>query len=248
MNWNPVLFTPGISTAKKISMIGKKSAEKSVTEVRLVEAAAQLFARHGFKATTTREIALLADFNEATLFRYFPRKPDLFLAALEFHLSRIKLSRELYLSLASDNAPNIVLPQVVTFFLNVLASQPELQHLLHVASYEFPEAENMIREHLGPIFDVLCAYFKRGAENGTIRDCEPSLAALGSLGAVAAHEAFRELFIGRRSSYSDNKHAIAAYASLCLHGLMPVTPSPAESSTRPDSCVSPIADPASRGN
>lgn len=46
-------------------MLGKKSPEKSLTEALLVEAAAQLFARHGFKATTTREIAQLADLNEA---------------------------------------------------------------------------------------------------------------------------------------------------------------------------------------
>jgi AcrR family transcriptional regulator len=52
-------------------MLGRKSPEKSVTEVVLVEAAAQLFARHGFKATTSREIAQLAALNEATLFRIF---------------------------------------------------------------------------------------------------------------------------------------------------------------------------------
>ena len=54
-------------------MFGKKSAEKRVTEVRLVEAAAQLFAGHGFKATSTREIAQLANLHQVTLFRYFPQ-------------------------------------------------------------------------------------------------------------------------------------------------------------------------------
>jgi AcrR family transcriptional regulator len=38
-------------------MFGNESAEKSVTEVRMLEAAARLFARHGFKATAPREIA-----------------------------------------------------------------------------------------------------------------------------------------------------------------------------------------------
>jgi len=75
-------------------MDGNKSPKASVTEVRLVEAAAQCFARSGFKATKTLEIAILADLNEATLFRYFPRKIDMFFAALDSHLSRIKLSRD----------------------------------------------------------------------------------------------------------------------------------------------------------
>ena len=55
----------------------KKTAERSVTEVRLVEAAVQLFSRQGFKGTSTRDIAQLAGVNEATLFRYFARKTDL---------------------------------------------------------------------------------------------------------------------------------------------------------------------------
>lgn len=202
-------------------MIGRKSAEKSVTEVRLVEAAAQLFARQGFKATTTREIAQLADLNEVTLFRYFSRKPDLFLAALESHLSRVKLSHDLQKSLAADDAPDVVLPKVVTFVVNALTKQPELQHLLHVAGFELPEADGMIRDHLGPIFDVLCAYFKRSADKGAVRPVDPALAVLSLLGTVVANQGIRERYTKQRSSQSDNDQAIAEYVSICLQGLRP---------------------------
>jgi len=156
-------------------MIGKKSPERSLTEVRLVEAAAQLFARNGFKATTTREIAQLADLNEVTLFRYFPHKPDLFLAALESHLSRIKFSRDLQISLSEGQDPEVVVPKVVMFILNALITQPDLQHLLHVAGFELRESEAIVRDSLGPIFDALCAYFKKIADKGRIRHIEPDL-------------------------------------------------------------------------
>src|ERR1700758_370836 len=136
------------------SRVGHKSAGTSVTEVRIVEAAAQLFAHNGFKATTTKDIAQLADLNEATLFRYFPRKPDLFLAALESHLNRVKFSHDLQTSLVNDDDPEVVLPKVVAFFLNILNTQPELRSLLHVAGFELPEAQKMIREHFWPIFDA----------------------------------------------------------------------------------------------
>jgi hypothetical protein len=39
--------------------MGHKCPGTSVTEVRIVEAAAQLFAHNGFKGTTTRDIAQL---------------------------------------------------------------------------------------------------------------------------------------------------------------------------------------------
>jgi AcrR family transcriptional regulator len=200
-------------------MFGKKSAEKSVTEVRLVEAAAQLFSRHGFKATTTREIAQLADLNEVTLFRNFPRKLDLFLAALESQLSRFNLGRELQASLSEGDDPEVVLPQVVTFVLNVLVMQPELQHLLYVAGFEVPESDKMIREHLGAVFDLLCVYFKKSVEKQTIRDVDPVLATLGLLGIVAAHQSLRERFIHERPAQSEPEQAIAAYVGMYLHGL-----------------------------
>jgi AcrR family transcriptional regulator len=202
-------------------MRGNKSPERSVTEVRLVEAAVQLFARHGFKATTTREIAQLADLNEATLFRYFPRKPDLFLAALESDLSRIKLSRDLEMSVAGDEDPATVLPKIVTFVLHVLVAQPELQHLLHVAAFELPGSSTVISDYLGPIFDRLCAYFKRGAEKHTMRNVDPTLATLGLVGIVAAHQSLRDLFTRERLTHPELEPAIAAYVNLYLHGLQP---------------------------
>src|ERR1035437_4625537 len=214
------------------TMIGKKSAEKSVTEVRLVEAAAQLFARQGFKATTTREIAQLADLNEVTLFRYFSRKPDLFLAALESHLSRIKLSHDLQRSLAADDAPDVVLPKVVTFVVDALTKRPELQHLLHVAGFELPEADEMIWDHLGPIFDLLCAYFKRCADKGTVRPVEPALAVMSLLGTVVANHGLCERYTRVHSPQSDpdDGRAIAEYASMCLLGLRPSAKSNVDSS------------------
>ncbi|HZL66736.1 MAG TPA: helix-turn-helix domain-containing protein, partial [Candidatus Limnocylindrales bacterium] len=93
----------------------KKTAGRSVTEVRIVEAAVQLFSRRGYKGTSTREIAHLAEVNEATLFRCFVRKADLFWAAAESRLNRLKLGRELQHGLATDLDPAIVVPMLATF-------------------------------------------------------------------------------------------------------------------------------------
>jgi AcrR family transcriptional regulator len=200
-----------------------KTAGTSVTEVRIVEAAAQLFAHNGFKGTTTRDIAQLANLNEATLFRYFPRKPELFWAAVESHVARVRLARETQTSLASDDAPAIVVPRLVSFLLDNLNHQPQLRRLLHVAAFELPESDKMIREHLGPIFDMVCAYFKRCAEKGTVRNVEPSLATLGLMGAITAHQGWSKLFTGREAPYADDQQALSAYAVLWLSGLLPGT-------------------------
>jgi len=147
-------------------MLVKKAAERSVTEVRIVEAAAQLFARHGYKGTTTRQIAQLARVNEATVFRCFERKAELFWAAAESRLTRLKLNRELQTGMAMDLDPEIVLPMLVEFLMENISEDFEMMRLLYVAGFELPGADRMFREHLGPIFDAVSAYFGRCAARG----------------------------------------------------------------------------------
>ncbi len=196
----------------------KKAAGRSVTEARIVEAAVQLFSRKGYKGTSTREIAHLAGLNEATLFRYFSRKADLFRAAAESRLNRLKLGRELQEGLATDVGPEIVVPMLVDFVVENMLQRPELVRLLYVAGFELPGAERIFREHLGPIFDCVNAYFGRCAARGAICDLEPTLATLGLAGVVSAHGNLHHLFTGRDLPW-DRQAAAPAYAQLWLNAL-----------------------------
>ena len=205
----------------------QRALEKSVTEVRIVEAAVQLFARQGFKAATTKDIAQLAGVNEATLFRYFRRKSDLFWAAVESRLGRVKLGRELQMSMAADEDPATVVPGIVAFLLNSLAQQPELHRLLHVAAFELPAAEGVIREHLGPIFDVISAYFQRRVGQGVAEKSAGALAALGILGTVIAHQVLSPMLAGSALSFMNTEEAARSYSQLWLRALRPEHPLPA---------------------
>jgi AcrR family transcriptional regulator len=196
----------------------KNAAEKNVTEVRIVEAAVQLFSRQGYKGTSTREIAHLAGLNEATLFRYFARKADLFWAAAESRLNRLKLGRELQNGLATDMDPEIVLPMLVDFLVKEISEDSELMRLLYVAGFEFPGSEQMVRDHLGPIFDSVNAYFSRCAARGVIRDLEPTFTTLGLAGAVSAHQNLHQLFTGR-DLLPDPQTFAPAYAQFWLNAL-----------------------------
>jgi AcrR family transcriptional regulator len=204
----------------------KKTAGRTVTSVRIVEAAVQLFSRKGYKGTSTREIAQLAGVNEATLFRYFSRKADLFWTATESRLNRLKLGRELQNGLAADVDPEIIVPMLVEFVVQNMAQSPELMRLLYVAGFELPGADRMFREHLGPIFDSVNAYFGRCAARGAIGDLEPTFATLGLAGAVSAHCNLHQLFTGRDLP-SDGQSVAPAYAQFWLNALrqqVPVSP------------------------
>ena len=196
----------------------KRSAERSVTEVRLVEAAVQLFSRQGFKGTSTRDIAHLAGVNEATLFRYFGKKTDLFWAAAESRLNRLKFGRELQKGLASDLGPDVIVPMLAAFVVDNMSEHPELMRLLYVARFELPGADRIFRDHLGPIFDAVHAYFSRCSAKGLIGDLDPTIATLGLAGAVGAHLNLHQLFTGRDVPW-DAQNAAPIYAQLWLNAL-----------------------------
>lgn len=201
----------------------KKAAGNSVTAVRIVEAAVQLFSRQGYKGTSTREIAHLAGVNEATVFRYFSRKADLFWAAAESRLTRLKLGRELQNGLATDGAPEIVVPMLVEFVVNVVAQYPELMRLVYVAGFELPDFDRMLREYLGPIFDAVNAYFGRCAARGAIRDLEPTFATLGLAAAVGAHRNLHRFLTGRDLP-GDARTMAPSYAQFWLDALRQPSP------------------------
>jgi AcrR family transcriptional regulator len=196
----------------------KKKASSTLTEVRIVEAAMQLFARQGYKGTSTRDIARVAKVNEVTLFRYFPRKSDLFSAAAESRLGRIRMGRELQSQLAKDAEVQVVVPMLTEFLLANFFEGPDVVRLLYVAGFEVPGADRYVREYLGPFFDAIQGYFERCAAKGTIGDIEPSIATLSLAGIVSAHQNLYHLFTGKNLEWNAEKTA-PIYTNFLLNAL-----------------------------
>ena len=184
-----------------------KTAARSVVEVRIIEASVQLFAQRGFKGTSTRQIAHLADVSEATLFRHFPRKTRLFWEAAESTLRRVKLGRALQMSLANDVEPAQVIPLIVRFLVQTIAQEPQLLRLLWVAANELRGSDRMLREHLGPIFDSVNAYFSRCAARGVVCNLDPSMVTLSMAAAIGTHRSLHQFFADKTSPWKAKEMA-----------------------------------------
>lgn len=195
---------------------------KGGTEERILEAAVQLFSRQGFSRTSTRELARLADVNEASIFRYFPRKQDLFFAALQSRLERIRLRKELQQGLSQAGRPELVVPLIVELLVHTAVYQPELIQLFHVGLLELPSGtERLYRQHVLPIFRAIQDYFQAGIASGSLRDLDSSMITVAFAATVLGHRVLYPLFAEAENPHANADEAISALTRFWLDALMP---------------------------
>jgi AcrR family transcriptional regulator len=194
---------------------------KQVTEARIIDAAAQSFSRQGFHGTSTREIARLADVNEATLFRYFETKEKLFWSALEARLTSVRLRRELKTALQSDREPEVVVPMIVEFLVHTSLYKPEIMRLLYFSILELEAgAELVYRSKLGPTFELLRAYVLRCVERTSIKTVDPAIACIGLVTSVLAHQGLYRMLTGNALPFRNADETILAYSKFWLSTLV----------------------------
>ena len=194
---------------------------KSGIEQRIIEAAAHLFSRQGFSGTSTREIARLADVNETSLFRYFPTKQDIFWAALQSRLERLRIRKELQSALANRGRPEVVVPLIAELLVHISTFHMELIWLLYVGFLELGPGT-------GRLSRASCAGYpghqrvsRPSVKSGTLRDVDPSLATVAFAATVLAHQGLYPLLESTGSPFANTDEAVLAYSRFWLNALMP---------------------------
>lgn len=189
---------------------------------KIIQAAAQLFARQGYHGTSTREIARLADISENTLFRHFEHKEDIFWSALQSNLSGLRLRKELVEGIQSGDAPEVVLPQIFSLLVETVTFRPQLLCLLAVALIELRwKAEAICHEHLSPIFAAFHQYLVRNIEAGRIRNLDPRMVTSALAMTAMVHPELSRLLTGAPPPHSDSREAVRAYTKFWLEVLSP---------------------------
>jgi AcrR family transcriptional regulator len=199
-----------------------KDRTNNPTQDRILEAAVQLFSRQGYSGSSTHEIARLAGVSEVTVFRHFPRKRDLFWAAAESRLRRIRMSRELRSRLEGDEHPRTALPGIIELLVEIVYQHPETVRLLYLSLFELEHgAERILRKHLVPLFQPLREYLCRCAAKGLIRELDPGITALGFAALVATHQGLQFVLTGDEARTTNVDEAIATYTSFWMTAMLP---------------------------
>ena len=187
---------------------------------RIVEAAVHLFAHRGFSGTSTREIARLADVNEASLFRHFASKQELFWAALQSQLRHLRIRKELQDGLSNQADLELVFPLIIEQVLEISTYQSELIRLLDIGLLELrPGAERIYREQVAPIFQAISDYLDKSIKRGLLRGLDPAITTVALTTTVLAHQGLYQLFTGSGVPYANSGEAVRAYSKFWLNAL-----------------------------
>jgi AcrR family transcriptional regulator len=161
----------------------KNNSRDPDTRSRLLQAAGEIFARHGFRKATIRMIVARAHANIAAVRYYFGGKEGLYTAVLQhtFMTANQKYPPNRNLP---ENAPPLLQLQtfIHTFLLRILDDSRPAWHgklMIREIADPTPVFDQVIDEMLQPLYTRLLAiignFFEEGADEEVIRLCAMSI-------------------------------------------------------------------------
>ncbi|MGG4397593.1 TetR/AcrR family transcriptional regulator [Paenibacillus thiaminolyticus] len=114
---------------------------KQTVREKMLSAALENMAVHGFKGTTTKCIARQADINEATIFKHFKGKDDLIHESLAQQMTMIKTKIDTFFHTDHENIRELLLAKIE--FINEIYEQHKAFFLVTIREMGSKELEFM---------------------------------------------------------------------------------------------------------
>jgi AcrR family transcriptional regulator len=203
-----------VRNKQEAQKMGTSVSRRAVKEERILTTAAKLFAQFGYNGVSTREIAASAEVNEVTLYRHYPRKRDLYLAALSAELNRVQLRGELLTRLAAAQTGRTALVCTFELISTTLLQQPQLVRLLGFSALELSEDINpLLRRHLGELIEIVARYLDPWIARGEIRCTSAKTLVLTLIAIVFSRGPLDRVFLGDAASLDT---LFETYSEFCL--------------------------------
>ncbi len=185
--------------------------------------AMRLFSQHGFRGTTTKEIAQAAGVSEAMVFRHFATKQELYSAILDFKACSGSLGdpREFLAEALRRKDDRAVFTELARALMRHHESDPEFLRLLTHAALEEHELAAMFWERtIRQMYEFLGGYVRERQRDGAFRQIEPHVVVRAFLGTVIHHSLNNTLWDKRRTLLDiTNERAAEEFARILLEGV-----------------------------
>jgi AcrR family transcriptional regulator len=185
----------------------------------IIEAAMELFARKGFRGTTTRDLATHTGINEAIIFRYFKTKEELYSAIIEHKAGEHRNAQiEELERLAATVDDEKFFEAAGSTFLRKHEADTTFLRLLLFSALEGHELSGMFVSSMAvrhPIGD----YIQRRIDQGAFRPINAQLAARGLFGMFASFVLWQQIFGFRDKHPYDRDEVVRTFVSIFLNGV-----------------------------
>jgi AcrR family transcriptional regulator len=185
----------------------------------ILAAAMDLFAKKGFRGTTTRDLATQADVNEAIIFRYFTNKEELYRAILEHKAGENRDARiEELKRLAGLNNDEKFFQSVGRTFLERHEKDTTFYRLLLFSALEGHQLSDMFVASM-TARNPITTYIQKRIDEGAFRQVDPELAARGFFGMFASFVLWQEIFGFKKTQPYDREEVVGTFVSIFLKGI-----------------------------
>jgi TetR/AcrR family transcriptional regulator len=184
----------------------------------ILRAAMELFAKKGFRGTTTRDLAAQADVNEAIIFRYFKTKEDLYRAILEEKMQHGRAEKDEELRRLADSGSVQFLEGVGRRMLEKHEQDTTFIRLLLFSALEGHELADMFLDSM-PERDPLAAYMQKRIDDGVFKPMDANLAARAFVGMFFMFIQTQAIFGLNKKQSFDRDQVIRTFVSIFLTGI-----------------------------
>lgn len=197
----------------------------------IVLVAMRLFSEHGFRGTTTKEIAQAAGVSEAIIFRHFATKEELYTAIIDHKACAghtAEESRPFAETIQCDVAEAMARKDDRAVFEGFALAMmrhhehdPEFLRILLYAALEGHQLVQMFCDrNVYVMYEFLGAYIRGRQRDGAIRDVNPLVVVRSFMGTIIHHSLNNTLWDKSRRILSiSNEEAAREFTEILLRGI-----------------------------
>jgi AcrR family transcriptional regulator len=222
---NEPTICPQVSTLPEAQEVRPaRSLRNSQAKGRIVRSAVALFSRQGYRGTSSRDIARLADVSEVTVYRYFQHKEDIFWSALDASFDDIAPRLRSIGATWEGRSLSVVLPQIMTLLVDLVAYSPHTVRLVAVALLELGvKARDICHMHLEPLFSPICTYLAASLDTDQPRSLDPAVVTAIIILAVLVQPEVDKLAKTSTSARKSDRKTVESYSDFWLYLLEPLS-------------------------
>jgi AcrR family transcriptional regulator len=188
------------------------------TRTRILNAALRLFARQGYDATTTKDLAAAAGVAEGTLFRHFANKKAILVEVAT--KGWVEILTDLLTELSEMGSYKAV-AQVMRRRMLRMRESNDLMRVCFMEAQFHPELQERIQsEVIAKMTDVAEAFFQTAMDRGIYRRTNPKIVAQVFLGMFAIAGFSERTIIDPNASPREMQEMAEGIADIFLHGVL----------------------------